>query len=410
MKIGIVTTWFDRGAAYVSKQYADALKDGHEIFIYARGGEYYAKGNEEWENNYNVTWAKKSIIPVNMAIDKNDFLAWLKSNHIEIVFFNEQQWWIPILWCLEQGVIIGSYIDYYTEATLPLFNVFDFLICNTKRHSQLFSWHSQCFYIPWGTDLKLFSFSNNKSIKNDEVVFFHSAGMSPYRKGTDLVLEAFKRVKGSAKLVIHSQVDISKSMPDMKNIVDEMLCSKRLQIYEKTVSAPGMYYMGDIYVYPSRLDGIGLTIAEALASGLPVITSNSPPMNEFIDEHNGRLVEISKYWARADGYYWPQCQVSIDSLVCEMQYYVDHRDAIHEYRYHARQYAEKYLNWAINSQSLPYVFNHIKKLPLNKKTIAIEKLRIYEQSKVDFKLRIVVAFPWIFEFLGLIKKVMKRCH
>ena len=37
MHIGIVTTWFERGAAYVSRQYRDALAGQHTVFIFARG-------------------------------------------------------------------------------------------------------------------------------------------------------------------------------------------------------------------------------------------------------------------------------------------------------------------------------------------------------------------------------------
>ena len=33
MKVGIVTTWFERGAAYVSRQYAQLLEADHEVFI-----------------------------------------------------------------------------------------------------------------------------------------------------------------------------------------------------------------------------------------------------------------------------------------------------------------------------------------------------------------------------------------
>ena len=32
--------------------------------------------------------------------------------------------------------------------------------------------------------------------------------------------------------------------------------------------------MGDVFVYPSRLEGIGLCVPEALACGLPVITTD----------------------------------------------------------------------------------------------------------------------------------------
>jgi hypothetical protein len=38
MNIGFVSTWFERGAAYVTKQYIDAVKERNNIFVYARGG------------------------------------------------------------------------------------------------------------------------------------------------------------------------------------------------------------------------------------------------------------------------------------------------------------------------------------------------------------------------------------
>ena len=53
------------------------------------------------------------------------------------------------------------------------------------------------------------------------------------------------------------------------------------QIINKTISAPGLYYEGDVYVYLSRLDGIGLTVAESIAAGMPILVPDDAPMNEF---------------------------------------------------------------------------------------------------------------------------------
>lgn len=55
MNIGFVSTWFERGAAYVTRQYVDALRNEHNVYVYARGGEQYAKGNPDWDLPY-VTW------------------------------------------------------------------------------------------------------------------------------------------------------------------------------------------------------------------------------------------------------------------------------------------------------------------------------------------------------------------
>ena len=61
MNIGIITTWFERGAAYVSKQFEDIFSLNHNVFIYARGGEKYAKGDPKW-NRPNVTWGKRNLL------------------------------------------------------------------------------------------------------------------------------------------------------------------------------------------------------------------------------------------------------------------------------------------------------------------------------------------------------------
>ena len=72
----------------------------------------------------------------------------------------------------------------------------------------------------------------------------------------------------------------------------------------ETVAAPGLYHLGDIYVYPSILDGLGLTVAEALSCGLPCIVPDNAPMNEFIQSGiNGRIADVEYLYARSDGYF-----------------------------------------------------------------------------------------------------------
>ena len=80
MNIGIVTTWFERGAAHVSKQFEDVLSKEHNVFIYARGGESYAENNEIWDAE-NVTWGKRRKTPFSSTtIHKKDFVKWLVKN------------------------------------------------------------------------------------------------------------------------------------------------------------------------------------------------------------------------------------------------------------------------------------------------------------------------------------------
>lgn len=358
MNIGIVTTWFERGGAYVSRQYRDLLRDDFNVYIYARAGEKYAVGDPVWDDDM-VTWGKQMPHPVPTAIDKEDFYRWITINKIEAVIFNEQWWWIPLLWCKDWGIKTCAYIDYYTETTIPLFAVYDVLLCNTRRHFDAFSWHPGAHYISWGTDIELFRPASLLPATKGIVTFFHSAGVSPKRKGTDFVIEAFAQAQGNKKLIIHSQVDLTGTFPDLKSLMDRLVLDNELTVIEDTVSAPGCYHLGDVYVYPSRLDGIGLTIAEALSCGLPVIVPDNPPMNEFVDETCGRKVAIQKLYCRADGYYWPQCDVSIPSLIEQMQWYLDRMDKIGSFKQQARQYATANLNWKKNKDRLIAILKDI---------------------------------------------------
>ena len=101
MRIGIVTTWFERGAAYVSRQYRDLLrKSDNEVFIYARGGERYARNDPNWDTA-EVTWGRKCAMRTVTGINRGDFVAWIRHNNIEIVIFNEQWWLPPVYWAIE---------------------------------------------------------------------------------------------------------------------------------------------------------------------------------------------------------------------------------------------------------------------------------------------------------------------
>lgn len=339
MNIGLVTTWHERGAAYVSKAYKNLLEKEHSIFVYARGGNDEKKDILAEEANVTYGW---NLFSSN--IHKKHLFSWIKKNNIQILFFNEQR---DIRIILETKIKfpqikIGSYVDYYTQETVEDFQYYDFLICNTKRHYSVFKDITKCYYVPWGTDTELYKparCGNN----GEKLVFFHSAGMST-RKGTSVLIETFIEYKmyEKAKLVIHSQIDVGRFT---SRSIDE-LEEKGIEMIVRTVGAPGLYCMGDVYVYPTTLEGLGLTIYEALSAGLPVITTDVAPMNEIINGTNGKLVECEKTYTREDAYYWPLADVSKEALFNAMNYYIQNYENIEREKETAREFACKNLNWS----------------------------------------------------------------
>lgn len=394
MNIGFVSTWFERGAAYVTKAYIELLKDENNIYIYARAGEKYGKGDPNWDWE-NITWGLQLE---GTRINFNHFKKWIKKNNIEVIFFNEQKD-VEILIEIKKKlptIKIGAYIDYYKEDTIKEFWLYDFLICNTKRHYSVFKIHPQCYYVPWGTNIELFK---PKIMENKRITFFHSMGMS-LRKGTDILIKAF--IEGDlykeSDLIIHTQLNLLKSLGYNKN----ELAKYNIKIIEKTVTAPGLYHLGDVYVYPTTLDGLGLTIYEALSVGLPVITTNNGPMNEIIeDRKNGYLVEVEKYCSRSDGYYWPLSYCDKNSLIEAMRYFIKNKDKMNEFKINSREYAISKLNWNKNK----YIINEIFK---NTKTLSNLE-RNLKKNIQDRYLRIILSiFPdRVVHFIHIICKNKK---
>jgi len=316
---------------------------------------------------------------------KYHFCRWVKRYSIDTLIFNEQRHWGTVVVARRLGVLVGAYVDYYTADTVPFFDLYDFLICNTRRHYSVFNNHPQSCYCPWGTHVHLYQ--PQPTSKERPVTFIISAGMSggnarvhPWmdRRGVGLAMRVFQRVKGDCKLIVLSQIPLSECPQDWKNAVNN---DHRIEFVVGTFN-PVPYYLGDVYVYPSRLDGIGLTLPEALSSGIPVITTNCPPMNEFVEEgRNGKLIDVKEFHGRPDGYYWPEAICDEDSLAEAFQYYIRHPKQAISQGLTARLQAEQNLSWERNSAFLTAWLGKQKKL--NKRSGIDTKLTESAALKYD---------------------------
>jgi 1,2-diacylglycerol 3-alpha-glucosyltransferase len=390
MNIGIITQWYPSGAGNVSKSYYNSLIKEHNVFIYSRGGPNLLN-NDEWNQDYVTIAPKHSQLT---GIHKRHFRKWVKANLISVVIFNEQRHWGSVLFAKKLNLLTGAYIDYYKQDTVDLFNSYDFLLCNTQRHFNVFKSHKQAVYIPWGTTKQSF---NSKKLLSNKIRFLllSNQGLAflenaPWldRTNTEIAVRAFQKVNGNCELIILSQVELSKTPTYFQQLINN---DSRINfISERYNEFP--FEKGDVYVYPSRLDGIGLTLLEALSFGIPCITTDCQPMNEFvIDGFNGKLIIVDKLYGRPDGYYWPESIINIDNLTSIMQFYVDNPDQIITHSRNAINYINDYRDWNKNASELPSLINKFKKY--NLKT-GIEK-RMFNQDLLDnpspFQM-IIIAF------------------
>ena len=232
--------------------------------------------------------------------------------------------------------------------------------------------------------------------------------MAPFRKGTDILLQAFYNMKNrkKAKLIIHSQVNLSKIFPDLSSQIKEMCNDKTLQIIEKTVTAPGLYYLGDVYVYPSRLDGIGLTLMEAISSGLPIITIDNAPMNEFADESFALLCDVEYFYCRYDAYYWPMSVANISSLTEKLNWFITNNDKLNEMSINARRYALSELDFEKNMGELHRILNDVSIKSIDKSLVS--NIYNYDRSHFTVHRFIINWFKETLKRSSFIRNILNR--
>lgn len=342
MRVGLVSMWFERGAAYVTHMLRDVIAREHDTFILARTGGVYGQPKLEitgyWALPNLTTWGHYRIPSQVLA-------EWAKVNALDLIVFNEEyDWALPALG-KSLGLKVVTYLDYYRDSWRGLLPVYDAVLCSTKRSYKLVKDYCAAHYIGWAVDTELFKPSSAPA----PFTFFHNAGWLGlnYRKNTPAAVQAYCQMLETwdgvePGLFIHAQVDWQKLPRETQELIHY---TESIYYFNATVPAPGKYDMGRCLLFPSKLEGLGLPLLEALACGLPVIATDAPPMNEFIERgYNGWLVPVESWEQRADGIAFAEAIIDIEALVKRMRSVAADRDLVEIHGAAAREYALRELS------------------------------------------------------------------
>jgi glycosyltransferase involved in cell wall biosynthesis len=111
------------------------------------------------------------------------------------------------------------------------------------------------------------------------------------RKGLDQLLYAFKDVltKQQASLLVVG----SGSQTEARRLAAALNITKNVFFAGKVEEAllRKCYALCTVYVFPSRLEGFGLPLLEAMAAAKPIVATNVGSIPELMTERNGSLVD-----------------------------------------------------------------------------------------------------------------------
>ena len=125
---------------------------------------------------------------------------------------------------------------------------------------------------------------SNHNDKNKKIKIFFS-GNRRIMKGFDLIPKIMKELGDEYTLTIASGLRSQNKGTFQDNIID-LGCIRSDQIHR-------VYQDSDIFLFPTRLEGFGLSVAEAMACGKPVVTTDCSSLPELvIDGKGGFLCEM----------------------------------------------------------------------------------------------------------------------
>ena len=136
-----------------------------------------------------------------------------------------------------------------------------------------------------GVDLK--KFYPKKIARKKKQFTIVSSGEVSVRKGSHILIEAFNNLKiQNAKLIFVGNIEkgLSNFLNKRKNSNIHFLGKKN----EKQLNT--IYNMSDIFVLNSLEDGFGMVVPQAMACGLPVITTFNTGASEIIENNKNGFV------------------------------------------------------------------------------------------------------------------------
>jgi glycosyltransferase involved in cell wall biosynthesis len=116
-----------------------------------------------------------------------------------------------------------------------------------------------------------------KKHHNKQTIYFLLVGRLAYQKGFDILIEAVSLLsieeRNMAKFDIYGN---GAEYENLSNMINDKSLSNCIRIHNWIENPRSLFNNYDVFVFPSRTEGLSFTLLEAFANNIPSIVSNIP--------------------------------------------------------------------------------------------------------------------------------------
>lgn len=278
--IGLVTYWHPSGQATVMRDLKDILDNSgkYKAHVLSRRSKFILD-TDDWPKD-NLTIGSEFLnIPFQV------YKKWIIKNNIKKIIFFQNYQFDFIKKIRDMGVkTYGTFMwerlraDSAKQAKEVYTKIFSLHPAEVVHYKEKFDIDSQ--YISWGIPPRMLERYQPNQFSGP-ITFFFPVGKFDARRNYMEVIRAFKQVKNkNARLFIYSKGNSARVAKIISTDPRIVLGSS-----EVVKSDDDFFkYMNDadVFILPSKWEGLGLSFYEAMAIRRPIITVDSPPMNNHI--------------------------------------------------------------------------------------------------------------------------------
>jgi len=221
----------------------------------------------------------------------------------------------------EGSPYLGPELKYhYGRQLQKLDNVIVLYQQDADRYKETFGFKPNAIYNP--LTLQPGEKSNGKNKR-----FLAVGRFAPQHKGFDLLIKAFGIFARSNQEWTLDIVGEGPEKEKLQRMIDEQKLNTRIKIHPFTNEIQRYYSAADIYVLSSRWEGMPLVLMEAMAHGLPIVSSDLPTSKEVLGDfgmffHNGDIKELAQRLEDATLLNWQE--KSEEALKIAQRFKIDH--------------------------------------------------------------------------------------